>query len=345
MNTRIRILMATLPLLLAACSGKHEEPTQVKASNNDSSAVEVVTTTVEGVTYEDWGTYPADLRGAEDAVLVASAAGMLRSVSEVGRRVKAGQALCDIDTDRYKAQLDASKAAMDASQTAMDVAKKNVEAGSLGKSSLDAAAAVYYGAQAQYMGAKKLWEDSRCQAPFSGIVASRMVNRWETIGPGTPTLRLVRNDRLEATFSVPEIEAGELKGGSSAQFFLLEESGQVYKGKVSTVDLAADPKDRVVSARVEVGNVGGRLRPGMAGKIRILHSTEKNAVVVPSFALLRREDGVYAMVVRNGIAHEVRVVLGSGDGDMVHVKSGLKLGDKLVVRGAFRLSEGAKVRE
>lgn len=345
MNTRrTRILLAALPALLVACGGKKEEPTQVKAALADTASVEVVTTTLQGVSYEDWGTYPADLRGGDDAILVSSASGMLRSVAEVGRRVTAGQALCDIDTERFKAQLEAAKAGMDAAQTAMDVARKNVEAGSLGKISLDNAAATFYGAQAQYMGAKKLWEDSRCQAPFSGIVAARMVNRWQAVGAGTPTLRLVRNDRLEATFSVPETEANGLKAGNAAQFFLLDEPGKIYTGRVSTVDLAADSKNRVVSARVEIANVGGRLRPGLAGKIRILHGTMKDAIVVPSFALVRREGGVYAMVVREGVAHEVSVTLGSGAGDSVYVSSGLKAGDKLVVRGAFRLTDGVKVR-
>jgi len=346
MNTRrYRILLATLPVLLVACGGKKEEPTQVKASASDTSKVEVVTTTLQGITYEEWGTYPADLRGGEDAVLVSSASGMLNSISEVGRHVSAGQSLCDIESDRYGAQLEAAKASMDAAQTSMDVARKNVEAGSLGKVSLDAASAQFYGAKAQYMGAKKLLEDSRCRAPFAGIVASRMVERWQAIGPGTSMLRLVRNDRLEATFSVPESEVSGLKAGNSAQFFLLDEPGKIYTGKVSTVDLAADSRNRVISARVELGNVGGRLRPGMAGKIRILHGTVKNAIVVPSFALVRREGGVLAMVVRDGVAHEAPVVLGSGSGDSVHVASGLKVGDKLVVRGAFRLSEGVKVRE
>lgn len=344
MNTRrYRILLATLPVFLVACGGKKEEPTEVKAV--DTAKVGVVTSTLQGVTFEDWGTYPADLRGGEDAVLVSSASGMLRSVAEVGRQVAVGQALCDIDSDRYKAQMDAAKASVDAAKTSMDVARKNVEAGSLGKVSLDGATASYYGAQAQYMGAKKLWEDSRCQAPFAGVVAARMVTRWQAVGPGTPTLRLVRNNRLEATFSVPEAEASTLKAGNSAEFYLLDEGGKVYAGKVAAVDLAADARNRVVSARVDVGNSDGRLRPGMAGKIRILHRTVKNAIVVPSYSLVRREAGVLAMVVKDGVAHEIPVTLGSGNGDSVLVLSGLEVGDKLIVRGAFRVTDGVKVRE
>lgn len=344
MNTRYyRFLLAVVPLVLVACKGEEKEVDQVKSV--DTSSVEVVATKIVGVPYEDWGIYSADLRGAEDAVLVTSAGGTLKSVSEVGSRVAAGQALCNIDSDRYKAQLDAAKAGMDAAQAAMDVARRNVEAGSLGKAALDGAAAQFYGAQSQYLGAKTQYQDSRCQAPFAGVIASRLVNRWQAIGPGTPTLRIVRNDRLEASFAVPEAEAHEVRAGMDAAFYLLENPGKLYHGKVSTVDLAADARNRVVVARVIVANSQGRLRPGLAGKVRILHGKFDAAVVVPSSSLLRREDGVFAVTVLDGKAHEVPVVLGSGSGDSVQVLSGLAVGDRLIVQGAFRVSEGTKVRD
>jgi len=343
MNTRYsRILLAALPILFVACEGKEKEAEQVK-SVADTSSVEVVTSKLVAAPFQDWGVYPADLRGADDAVLVTSAAGTLSSVAEVGARVQVGQALCSIDSDRYQAQLEAARSGMEAARAAMEVARKNVEAGSLGKAALDAASAQFHNASAQFLGAKKQYEDSRCQAPFAGVVASRLVNRWQVVGPGTPTLRIVRNDRLEATFAVPETEASALKAGQDAQFYLLDKPERIYTGKVSTVDLAADTRNRTVSARVVVANRDALLRPGLAGKIRILKRSLPEAIQVPSYALLRRETGVYAMVVEGGKAAERRVELGSGSGDSVLVESGLKAGDELVVRGAFRLTDGVRV--
>lgn len=343
MNMRnSRLLLAALPLLLAACGGKHEEVEQVK-SVADTSIIEVVTSKLVTTPFQDWGVYAADLRGADDAILVTSAAGTLSSVVEVGARVRVGQALCNIDSDRYQAQLDAARSGMEAARAAMEVARKNVEAGSLGKAALDAASSQFHNTSAMFLGAKKQYEDSRCQAPFAGVVASRLVNRWQVVGAGTPTLRVVRNDRLEATFAVPETEASALKAGQDAQFYLLDNPAEVYTGKISTVDLAADTRNRTVSARVIVSNRDGNLRPGLAGKIRILKQRLPEAILVPSYALLRRENGVFAMVVVGGKASERRVELGSASGDSVLVESGLQAGDELVTRGAFRLSDGVRV--
>jgi RND family efflux transporter MFP subunit len=359
MNKSIILTVSVAALALSSCKGKEkkEEPTGV--ASVDTAAVSVVTSTIKGIRWSDWASYSADLRGAEDAILVTTAAGVVGQVSDVGRVAKAGQGLCDIESDRYKVQYEAAKAAVDANKAAqisakseLDRTKANVEAGSLGKAALEGASAQFAGlvaqgkgAEAQMLGAKKMYEDSRCQAPFDGLVASRMVNRWQSVGAGTPTLRLVRNDRLEANFTVPEAEARELKAGIAVEFTGIDDGDRVYRGSVSSVDLAADARNRTVGAKVLIANVGGRLRPGMVGKARLLRRQYEAAIVVPSAALLRQEKGVKAAIVQNGAAKLVDVELGSSTGDSVLVTSGLRIGDRLIVQGAFRVSDGTRVKE
>jgi membrane fusion protein (multidrug efflux system) len=300
---------------------------------------------IRSVPWSDWTSYSADLRGVDDAVLVTSAAGVVHSIANVGTRARAGQELCDIESDRYKVQMEAAKAAWDAAATQLDITTKNVEAGSVGKTALQGLAAQTYSAQAQYLGAKKLYDESRCLAPFPGIVASRMVNQWQAVNAGTPMLRMVRLDRLEADFTVPEAESHGMKPGLPVEFSLLDAPDRVYKGTVTSVDLSIDARDRTMGAKVLLSNTGDKLKPGMVGRAKVLRRNFASAVVVPSDALLRQEKGVYAAVVRDGTAHLVEVVLGSAQGDSVLILSGLAAGDHLVVQGAFRVSEGARVKE
>ncbi|MEN9355365.1 MAG: hypothetical protein RL318_2690 [Fibrobacterota bacterium] len=356
MNTNALLTISVLALL-AGCEKKEADKTVV--TSVDSSAVPVVVSKLSGIEWSDWASYSAELRGFEDGQLVTSAAGVVSSVVEVGKAVKAGEALCDIESDRYKAQYDAAKSAIEANKAAQAAmqgellrTKANVDAGSLGKAALENLQAQFAGlvaqgkgAESQALAAKKQYEDSRCQAPFSGVVASRAINRWQAVGPGSPTFRLVRMESLEAAFSIPEVESHDFKSGISAEFQLLDRPGTAYKGTVSSVDLAADSRNRVMGAKVIIPNQGYQLRPGMVGRVRVLRQKLKDAVVVPSTALLRKDKGVSAMIVVGGKAHEVDVVLGSSQGDSVLVRSGLKVGDRLVVQGAFRVSEGSRVKE
>jgi membrane fusion protein (multidrug efflux system) len=81
----------------------------------------------------------------------------------------------------------------------------------------------------------------------------------------------------------------------------------------------------------------------MIGRVRILRQTHENAVVVPSQAVLRLQDGTAVMRVRNGVAERADVVLGASQGAVVLVKSGLQAGDRVITAGAFQVSEGTKV--
>lgn len=341
MNKKI-ILTASILALLAGCKKEKSEPTSVQAS--DTSVVDVVAATVGTIPFQDRASYQADLRGLDDAVLVTTASGVLHSVAKVGASVRAGQSLCDIESERYLAQLQSAKAQVDAAKNQLDLTKKNVESGSVGKIALDAPTSQLYGAQSSYLNAKKQYDDSRCLAPFSGVIAARTVERYQNVSAGTPTFRLVRQDHLEAVFSVPEAEAYGVKPGMSADFYTLDDPEKLFHGKLTAVDGAADAKNRVFSARLEIANAGGVLKPGMVGRVALLRRSYAQAIVVPSASLVRGEKGVIAMVAVNGRVHETLVQLGSAKGDSVLVLSGLKAGDKLIVQGAAQVSEGTRVK-
>ena len=102
--------------------------------------------------------------------------------------------------------------------------------------------------------------------------------------------------------------------------------------------------NRIVSARVQLGNPGGTLRPGMIGKVRVLRRKYDKALVVASQSVLRLQDGTAVMRVENGRAHQVPVVLGPSRGDSVVILSGISAGDRIVTVGSFQVSEGTRVK-
>jgi RND family efflux transporter MFP subunit len=341
MNKQIVVSIAALSLLVGC---KKEEAAKTSVQSADTSVVQVVASAITPIAFQDRASYSADLRGTDDAVLVTTASGVIRSVATVGAHVAAGQSLCDIESDRYLAQLNAVKAQMDAAKNQLDLAKKNVDAGSVGKIALDAPNTQYYAAQSSYLNAKKQYDDSRCLAPFAGTIASRSVERYQTVGAGSPTYRLVRQDHLDAVFSIPESEINGVKPGMSADFYLADEPEHLYSGRLTAVDGAADTKNRVMTARLEIPNRGGLLKPGMVGRVALLRRSYAKAIVVPSASLLRSEKGVSAMVVANRRAHEVPVQLGSAQRDSVLVLSGLKACDTLIVQGAAQVSDGTRIK-
>src|SRR5690606_25147109 len=153
MNTQIRpitrgaqglsaLTALAAAVLIAACGGSKEEESPAdsgKLTADTSAVIQVVTTVVRPRVFEDWGEYPAELRGADDAILTAPApgGGRVDKVAAVGTAAAKGEALCDIDSDLYEARLKQAQAALDLAKGEIDRARNNVSEGYVGEAVLD----------------------------------------------------------------------------------------------------------------------------------------------------------------------------------------------------------------
>lgn len=347
MNFRVTIPLSALVALalLAGCGKKDEGHDKAEEGKADSTAtVRVVAAPLTVIPFEDWGNYSADLRGSDDATLAAPMqGGRVASVVEVGKAVKAGQALCDIESARYFAMLQAAKSAVEVAKGESDRQKVNVEKGFVGKAVLDQAELQFQQARVAMLQAQRAYEDSRCQAPFTGVLVSRLIERFQTVAPGAPTVRVAATTRLEAVVSIPESEARDFREGQTAVFNLIQDTANGFSGKLKSIDRAVEARNRTVMARIDIPNSGNVLRPGMVGKTKILRRKYDKAIVVPSNSVLRLQEGTMVVIVKDGKAMQVPVKLGPAAGENVVVESGLNEGDVLVTVGAFQVSTGTKV--
>lgn len=340
---------AALVMIVPGCKGdktaENGHGADVKKSA-DTAKIKVIVHDLVESDFEDWGTYSADLRGREDANLTAPAqGGRVSSIRPIGTFVKAGDALCDIDGEKYEVSLQAAQAQVDVAKGDLERAKVNVEKGSLGRSVLDAANLAYQNARMNKATAQRAYEDCRCQAPFDGVLVSRSIERFQTVSPGMPTVRLSKLDQLEAQIAIPESEAFGFTEGMRAEFRLLQNQNQdsFYEGKISSIDRVVDSRSRTVTARIILSNKDRSLRPGMVGRARILKKKFKKSIVIPATSILRLQNGTSVMVVENNVARQRIVEIEVSTGDSVLIRNGLTAGEKLITTGAFQVSDGTKV--
>jgi len=336
----IVILASIASLAVLGCKGKDAK----NAGSAPDAVLSVVVDTMKERSFQDWVSFPADLRGSDDAVLTSSTGGRVTWVAEVGTHVKAGDSLCNIEAERYAAVVAQTLAALDLNKNELDRTENNVKAGSLGKAALDKAMLDYDGAKVNVLQAKRVYEDSRCQAPFEGVVVARSLEKFQTVPPSSATVRVARTDRLEAQISLPESDLGAYTKGAKARFSVPGLTKEEFEGSLKTVDLAVDTRTRTGIARLEVVNRHNQLGPGMAGKVLLLRKQYANAIVLATTAILRDEDGAFVMVTDGSTAQKHPIVLGPARSDSVVVLSGIKVGDKVIVQGGFRVTDGTKVK-
>lgn len=181
-------------------------------------------------------------------------------------------------------------------------------------------------------------------SPIDGVVTDRPYFTGETPASGAPIVTVMDLARIVARAYLTPQQAAQLHLGDSAS--IIPENGQPeISGKVTVVSPAVDPNSTTIQVWVEVPNPKGKLKPGTTVAVKIVSSTVKNALVVPSNAILTDADGAKSVIVigPDQVAHSTKVTTGIRQDDDVQILSGVSAGQQVVTQGAYGLPDGAKV--
>ncbi len=186
------------------------------------------------------------------------------------------------------------------------------------------------------------------RAPMSGIVASVSTQEGETVAASlnAPTfITLIDLKRLQVNDYVDETDIGSVRVGQEAIFTVDTFPDRIFHGKVNAIHPMATIQESVVyyDAVIEIlDDYEELLRPEMTTNVTIIVDVIKDALAIPSEAIVRI--GQREMVaVRTGEGIEKReVVTGVIDGDYVEIKKGLKEGEVVVI-GALKSKARGKM--
>jgi multidrug efflux system membrane fusion protein len=187
--------------------------------------------------------------------------------------------------------------------------------------------------------------DAYVRAPIAGEIESRQVVTGAYVQPGTVLATMVRRDPLRLRFDVAEGEAAPLTKGAPTRF-TIDGDAHEFQAKIVHVAAAADPTSRMVRVIAEIDDPErARLRAGGFAQVIVPIGGKGTAPVVPESAIRPSERGFLAYVVEGEVAKERILELGMRTADgLVEVKKGLVPGEKLVIRGAEALRDGAPIR-
>jgi HlyD family secretion protein len=150
--------------------------------------------------------------------------------------------------------------------------------------------------------------------------------------------------RVVARLNVAQSEAATIKLGQQATVTLAD-SGDQFKGTVTTVSPATDPQSATLQVWVTIPNSGEKLKPGASVHAAIITEAIKGALLIPVAALLPGEEGGQAvLVVQDGVAHKRPVQLGVRQGDKVQVLTGVAAREDVVVVGGMGVDDKGKVK-
>jgi RND family efflux transporter MFP subunit len=251
------------------------------------------------------------------------------------------------EADRARARVEGARAALRQSQARPERAAQSLEAvraqGQALASRTRAAQARVREAEAGRERARVELGYTRLAAPGPGIVVAKSVEVGELAAPGKPLLTVDDPSSYRLEVQMASGDAGRTRVGQVVEARVDALGGEPFRGAVVEIVPAADPVTRTVTVKVELPPRPG-LRSGLYGTVRVPVG-ETTARLAPAAAAIERGQLVSVYVIDDQAVARLRLVtLGRRFDDRVEVLSGLAAGESVVVEGADRLHDGARVK-
>lgn len=243
--------------------------------------------------------------------------------------------------------MDAAAVSLAQASSAYNIARKHLDGlNAVGKrGAIKTATGQLTSAKGKLLNSEALLSYSEVRSPIAGFITDRPLYPGEMASTAAPLLTVMDISQVIAKAHIPQSDALLLHKGDAATISLAGLDKPIG-GKVSLISPALDPNSTTVEVWVQAPNANQQLRPGTTAQISITAQTIKDALVVPSAALLNAKgDAAQVMVVDGQSQASSRdVKTGIRTGQQVQIVSGLKPGEVVVTGGAYGLPDKTKVK-
>lgn len=279
-------------------------------------------------------------RANEAVVITAKQAGIVSALGfEEGQRVKAGQALVELEAVERRADRDQARAMVDDAKRRLDRARQLKTSGNVTEARLDELESLFRATEARERMAQARLDELKILAPFDGRVGMRSVSLGALVQPGTTVTTLDDIARIRLEFAVPEVALGRLKPGLMVTARSPAFPDREFRGEITVIDTRVDPATRSVKSNALIDNADEALKPGLFLNVALVLEQRDDAVLVPEEAIVPEAGKQFLFVVTGERVVRREVKLGIRLAGEVEVREGAKVGDWIVARGVQKIRD------
>jgi RND family efflux transporter MFP subunit len=306
---------------------------------------------------------PANVQAFIDTPVYARTSGyLLHWYYDIGSHVKKGQLLAEIQTPELDQQVQQAESDLATAQANYQLAEitaqrwqklllKNAvstQETDQATSDLNARRAVVSAQQANLGRLQQLQGFEKVYAPYDGVITARNTDIGDLIQAGENTtpqelFHLSAIDRLRVFVPVPEVYQSALTSVKSVSISSDAYPKQRFTGTIARSSDAIDMLSRTLRVEVDIDNPKTLLFPGAYVFVHVPLPADFQALVIPSNALLFRQEGLRVGVVRDGRVQLVPISIGHDYGNTVEVIAGLSPTDQVVLNPSDSLVSGTRV--
>lgn len=344
-NLVIAIIVIALGGMIAFRITKNKaENDKGNDKNGKKPAIPVTFYVVKGQDFSNTISLSGSIEANEQIEIRSEVSGIVENIAFTeGSSVTKGQVLFKVNDIELRAQLAQAKTKESLASENERRAKLLLQKEAISQEEYDIASADYRTAKAQTQLIQAQIGKTTVRAPFSGKIGLRSISPGTYVTPTTLIAKLFSTNPLKITFSIPEKYATEISKNNTITF-TVPNVKETFTAKIYALEPAIEATTRTLQIRALTDNSNGKLLPGTFANIELPLKNIKDAIIIPTEAIVPIQDGKKVFIANNGKAKEVKVETLTRTDKAVVITSGLKIGDTVLTSGVMSLKDEADIK-
>lgn len=337
-NFMKKLILICLAMISVSCADSGSRKVEEK------EPVNVGVLTVAPLSAQYYKVYVGEINASGSVVISTNHSGVLESINvEQGTEVKKGEVLAEMTSKHVLTSYEISHATLRQAEDGYNRVKKVHESGTVADVKMVEIETQLAKATAAARASEESLEECRLKAPFDGTVSDVLVEQGIHVNPGTPVLKLVDLSTIEISIPVPEGEIGRIRIGQKALIDVPALGVTGIEAHVKLKGVTAASPSHTYRCTLVPERKQADLYPGMVCKVRLAEVYDSLRIRVPASSVEIDSNGNFVWVVNDGVVGRKFVTVDGYQEQGVVISSGLEPGDKVIVKGAAKVSTGMKV--
>ena len=350
-NNFPRFILLVMIALIVVLVGSIKKESALIAANKAAAVaqekppVNVVTLPLAATTITDRINLPGSIEPWTRLQLMSKLGGTITEVLvQEGDTVQKGDILAHIEAKDYEIALSRAEAAYKLAKSEYERDKSIYDKGVIPTSALDANKTNMQTAMADYEKAKLLYSRTTIISPMDGVIRHMYAKIGLQLSVGDPIAEILEIDRLKGVVGIPESDVIATRKLERVNITIQALNNRKISAKTHFLSPSPENIARIYNLELEIDNREGDIFAGMFIRADIVKETIENAIAVPFYSVISRNDEQFVYVEENGVARKRIVHLGIMEKWMVQITDGLQPGDRLLVEGHRDVEDYQKVK-
>ncbi len=341
------ILIGTIVGLSGTIKAEKERMTAEKmaAGSNERLPANVVLLDVVPTTMEDRINLPGVIEPWEELTVLSKIHGTVIKVDvSEGEAVSKGQVIARIDPDDFRIAVDSARATFELATANFKRLAGLFAKGIIPKAEIENLEAQVKTSKAALENAELMLSRCTIKAPISGVIRRLDATEGLLLSVSDPVAEILQVDRVKAVVGIPESDVALVRNIKEVNLTIQALDNREVVGRHHFLAGSPESGARLYRLELAIDNKDNLIMPGMFFRAKLVKRVIEDAVAVPLFTVIKREDQQFVFIEEDGVAKKLPVELGIMEEWLVQITEGLSPGSQVVVEGHRDIDHGYKLK-